>query len=98
MAGSHHGQAIPTHLGLELFEQFVFAPFRGQPWSGTEAGFVQDLQLCSATALYGAVSGSSCRSIGMAKAVRRSTTPASIALGGGGRPMAASTPSLRARC
>src|SRR3954454_16000683 len=23
MAGSHHGQAIPTHLGLELFEQFV---------------------------------------------------------------------------
>src|SRR3954454_12814012 len=29
------------------------APFPRQPWSRTEAGFVQDLQLCSAAALSG---------------------------------------------
>jgi hypothetical protein len=89
MAGSRHGQAIPTQLGLGLFEEFVLPHLsigsRGPaPKLGLFKIFNYILQL-----LY-----LGCQ---MAKVVRKFTTPASIARGDGGRPMAASTPSLPAR-
>src|SRR4051812_37639590 len=99
MAGSRHGQAIPTQSGLGLFEQFVLPHLsigsRGPaPKPGLFKIFNYILQLLHS----GFASGKSCRSARMAKVVRRSTTPASIALGDAGKPMAASTPFLRAPC
>jgi len=97
MTGSLPGQAIPTQLGLGLFEQFVL-PYlstgsRGPaPKLGLFKIFNYILQL-----LY---LGCQWKELPIERdndAVLRSTTPASIVPSGDGRPMAASMPFSPAR-
>src|SRR5215471_8558408 len=97
MAGNQGGRALPTQLGLAQFEQFVLPHLsigrRGPaPKLGLHKIFNYILLL-----LYLGCQGRSCRSKRMAKVVLKFTTRASIAPGGGGRPMAVSTPFLPAQ-
>ena len=73
MAGSRRGHwRFPTQLSLGLFEQFVLPHLSiGRRGPAPKLGFVQDLQLHSATALFGLANGRNCRLSRMVRAVLR---------------------------
>jgi transposase len=97
MAGSRHGQAISTQLGLGLFEQFALPHLSiGSRGPALKLSLFKIFNYILQQ-LYLGCQWKELPIDKMAKVVRRSTTPASIALGGAGRPMAAWMPFLRAR-
>jgi hypothetical protein len=98
MAVNQRWQVIPTQLDIRQFEEFVLPHLstgrRGPtPKLGLHTIFNYILRL-----LYLVASGRNCRSKKIAKVVLKFTTREFIAFGGGGRPMAVSTPFLPARC
>src|SRR3954451_8081588 len=98
MAGSRRGQAVPTQLGLALFEQFVLPHL-----STGSRGPAPKLSLFKIFnyVLHLLYVGCQWKELPIDRDSEGRPEihySASIALGGGGKQTAASTPSLPARC